>query len=333
LSLSDLELTNLAVSAAGASALHATTSTGVVIRDSILVASGSGVPVVDISGIDTLAGSDLNDLYASDGAVIGTVAGFEAPLLADFQALSYTDAHSISVEPLYADPTAADLHLASQEGRWDPATETWVQDATTSACVDAGDPTRAVDDESAPNGGVVNLGAYGGTAEASRSPASGRWLTLLGTGCAGEPLHGVEPVRWSARGSAWSPTETVSLEVSQSSGSSWQPMVGGSAVRAADGIVWWDTRTVGDGSLYRLRVVSDAPPVVSAASMQDLTVLNGEVPLGDVNGDASLDAGDLMAVVQRESDPGMALEGDPYCLSNEGLDVLWCVLDRVWLVW
>ncbi|UCD51748.1 MAG: right-handed parallel beta-helix repeat-containing protein, partial [Phycisphaerales bacterium] len=62
-----------------------------------------------------------------------------------------------------------DYHLKSQAGRWDVESQVWVQDEVTSACIDAGDPTGSIGDELFPNGGIVNLGAYGGTVEASKS--------------------------------------------------------------------------------------------------------------------------------------------------------------------
>ncbi|UCG47266.1 MAG: hypothetical protein JSU94_17460 [Phycisphaerales bacterium] len=62
-----------------------------------------------------------------------------------------------------------DYHLKSQAGRWDPNEGRWVKDDVTSPCIDAGDPADPVGPESFPNGGIVNMGAYGGTAEASRS--------------------------------------------------------------------------------------------------------------------------------------------------------------------
>ena len=64
---------------------------------------------------------------------------------------------------------AGDYHLKSQAGRWDPIIASWVYDDVTSPCIDAGDPNSPVGDEPLPNGGIVNLGAYGGTAEASKS--------------------------------------------------------------------------------------------------------------------------------------------------------------------
>jgi len=62
-----------------------------------------------------------------------------------------------------------DYHLKSQAGRWDPNSKSWVTDAVTSPCIDAGDPMSPIGLEPFPNGGRVNMGAYGGTAEASKS--------------------------------------------------------------------------------------------------------------------------------------------------------------------
>jgi len=62
-----------------------------------------------------------------------------------------------------------DYHLKSQAGRWDPASQSWVQDDVTSPCIDAGDPNSPIGHELFPNGGIINMGAYGGTVEASKS--------------------------------------------------------------------------------------------------------------------------------------------------------------------
>ncbi len=78
---------------------------------------------------------------------------------------------NIQVDPLFADPNAGDFHLLSRTGRWDPIGAVWIEDYATSPCIDAGDPASPVGHEPAPNGGRINLGAYGGTAEASKSDA------------------------------------------------------------------------------------------------------------------------------------------------------------------
>jgi len=62
-----------------------------------------------------------------------------------------------------------DCHLKSQAGRYEPNNCTWATDDISSPCIDAGDPISAIGYEPFPNGGRINMGAYGGTAEASKS--------------------------------------------------------------------------------------------------------------------------------------------------------------------
>ncbi len=62
-----------------------------------------------------------------------------------------------------------DYHLKSQAGRWNANEGRWTIDDVTSPCIDAGDPLGPIGLEPFPNGGIVNMGAYGGTAEASKS--------------------------------------------------------------------------------------------------------------------------------------------------------------------
>ena len=69
-----------------------------------------------------------------------------------------------------------DYHLKSQAGRWDANDggptghlRGWTMDEVTSLCIDAGDPMTTINFEPFPNGGIVNMGAFGGTAEASKS--------------------------------------------------------------------------------------------------------------------------------------------------------------------
>jgi len=81
---------------------------------------------------------------------------------------------NLTVEP-YASNALwldGDYHLQSQAGRWEPETGTCVHDEATSPCIDAGDPVAPVGLEPSPNGSIINLGAYGGTTQASSSPGS-----------------------------------------------------------------------------------------------------------------------------------------------------------------
>lgn len=70
--------------------------------------------------------------------------------------------------PLFADAANGDYHLRSAGGRYTPSG--WVVDTVTSPAIDAGDPASDYSQESQPNGGRINLGAYGNTAQASRTP-------------------------------------------------------------------------------------------------------------------------------------------------------------------
>jgi len=72
-------------------------------------------------------------------------------------------------DPLFVDSDSGDYHLRSERGRYWPEHDVWVLDAVTSPCIDAGDPTADYSAEQLPDGGRLNLGAYGGTAFASMS--------------------------------------------------------------------------------------------------------------------------------------------------------------------
>jgi predicted outer membrane repeat protein len=93
---------------------------------------------------------------------------------------------NINVDPCFAQPghwddngtpdtdhddfwVDGDYHLKSQAGRWHVSEGRWTIDEVTSPCIDAGDPLGPIGLEPFPNGGIVNMGAYGGTAEASKS--------------------------------------------------------------------------------------------------------------------------------------------------------------------
>ncbi len=93
--------------------------------------------------------------------------------------LSYHDGGgNLSADPSFALAGAwdsqgrwvdGDYHLRSQAGRWDSEAQAWIQDGQTSPCIDAGSPVEPIGLEPFPNGGLVNVGLYGGTAEASKS--------------------------------------------------------------------------------------------------------------------------------------------------------------------
>lgn len=70
-------------------------------------------------------------------------------------------------------------YLKSQVGRWDTISRTWVRDDLMSYCVDAGDPNSEWTGELWPHGRRANVGAHGGTAQASMSVSEAGHLTDL----------------------------------------------------------------------------------------------------------------------------------------------------------
>ena len=80
-----------------------------------------------------------------------------------------SSAFDLHVDPGFADIGKDDYHLKSQAGRWNENTRTWFRDEVTSPCIDAGDITSSIGHETFPNGARINIGAYGGTPQASKT--------------------------------------------------------------------------------------------------------------------------------------------------------------------
>jgi predicted outer membrane repeat protein len=91
---------------------------------------------------------------------------------------------NIYSNPLFVDAANGDYHLKSEGWRWNTNSQSWTWDDVTSRCIDAGDPSFPVGDElmSVPRDpdntyGVnryINMGAFGGTCQASMPPRD--WL-------------------------------------------------------------------------------------------------------------------------------------------------------------
>jgi hypothetical protein len=103
----------------------------------------------------------LSEVHIGDGTASVTYSDIQG---------AFTGKGNIDADPLFADPANGDYHLKSQVGRWHSFSGSWIIDGITSPCIDTGDPSMPVGNEAEPNGGRINMGAYGGTIEASRSP-------------------------------------------------------------------------------------------------------------------------------------------------------------------
>ncbi len=77
---------------------------------------------------------------------------------------------SISEDPLFIDAPAYNFHLSSPAGHFEEGVLVDRTPGALSGCIDSGDPLLDVGAEPIPNGGRRNLGAFGGTCDASRTP-------------------------------------------------------------------------------------------------------------------------------------------------------------------
>jgi hypothetical protein len=169
--------------------------------------SGDGSSVIRIAYSNILGGKTT--VEDSERAIIWGAGNIDFdPLFANPGYWTDVNDPNIVVEP--NDPNAVwingDYHLKSKAGRWDPTSKSWIIDDVTSPCIDAGNPMSSVEDEPEPDGGIINMGAYGGSSQASKSPSEINAKYGGGTGESNDPYLiytaeqmntiGAEPNEW-----------------------------------------------------------------------------------------------------------------------------------------
>ncbi len=120
-----------------------------------------------------------NDVWGPGGAVlyrkwIAADTWYDVVDVAELNDFTFATGN-ISADPLFVHldgiPENSDYHLQSEAGHYDPGPPpSWPPDPATSPCIDAGDPAYDHHNEAEPNGWRINMGRYGNTAEASKSP-------------------------------------------------------------------------------------------------------------------------------------------------------------------
>lgn len=124
---------------------------------------------VNSSGVNITISNSI--IWGNEGTAV-TIANASSTYPVTYSDIQggYPGTGNMNSDPLFAAASSSDYHLKSTGGRYNPASDTWVSDSTCSPCLDAGDPWDSVEYEPPLNGDRVNMGAYGGTAEASKSP-------------------------------------------------------------------------------------------------------------------------------------------------------------------
>ncbi len=124
-----------------------------------------------VGGIYGASANSYNAFWSNEGGNVGGGAGFgPGDLVVNplFTSNGYWDDNQTAVEndDFWVN---GDYHVQSEAGRWSPNDNRWIVDNHTSSCIDAGDPDSNWTAELWPHGRHINIGAYGGTTQASMS--------------------------------------------------------------------------------------------------------------------------------------------------------------------
>jgi hypothetical protein len=124
-----------------------------------------------VGGIYGTSANSYNSFWSNEGGNVGGGAGIgPGDIIANplFASDGYWDDNETPDESddFWVD---GDYHVQSEAGRWSPVERRWITDAQTSPCVDAGGPDSDWTAELWPHGRHMNIGAYGGTTQASMS--------------------------------------------------------------------------------------------------------------------------------------------------------------------
>jgi hypothetical protein len=134
--------------------------------------SGPQMPVFPGGGIHSV-GCDIviknSIVWYNEGTPVSLTNPLpNSPVLYSNIERGFLGSGNIADEPLFAPTAVPDYHLQSIHGRFNPANGMWVADNIHSPCIDAGDPRDPMGHEPFPNGRRINMGAYGGTRQASK---------------------------------------------------------------------------------------------------------------------------------------------------------------------
>ncbi|WP_321417674.1 disaggregatase related repeat-containing protein [uncultured Methanomethylovorans sp.] len=129
--------------------------------DGVSSVTGSGVGIWNTNPTYSKFVVQNNDIYNNkNGQTYGS---------------GFTMSNNRNVDPLCVDSTtstisARDYHLQSTVGHY--SIGSWVKDSVSSTLIDAGYSSSSYSSEPSPNGGMINIGRYGNTAQASKSGSS-----------------------------------------------------------------------------------------------------------------------------------------------------------------
>ncbi len=273
--------------------------------------------------------SDYNLLYKTGAGQVGLWQGVANGSLFSWQGATQLDQNSLAQDPLFVDRDGADnilgyggitndgrdddFHEQSQDGSFhvgssapvvsavsglpiaQPGTET--VDSQQSPAIDRGDAAYAPANELSPNGNFINLGAFGNTSQASKSPVQYVMVTRPDGGETW-PEEQTFAIRWRSHDAA----DTVDIQLLQGG---VPVLVDGLPLIADDTpndgeFLWTIPDTVAPGSDYRFRVTRG---VLSDTSNADFTIA-APIHIYYVN-DSVVQAGDWTTAVGSDANDGL----------------------------
>jgi parallel beta-helix repeat protein len=181
------------------------------------------------------------------------------------------DAHGGTRDPLFVDADGADNLLGYTAGA-DHGLDDDFRLSASSPALDAGDPAGDFTLEPSPNGGRVDLGAYGNTAQATLRPAQ-TVQVLSPNGL--EKFEEGQSVAILVRASGLSAGTTVTLEFSADDGATWSTVTSSLALDGAGRASFnWMVPAVAEADRALIRVTANAAPMPQDVSDEPFLVTN-----------------------------------------------------------
>ena len=276
------------------------------------------------------ASSDYNLFYTTGAGKVGFWQDAARTSFAAWRGASFLDAHSLFADPLFVGPRGPGGRLgyfsAADDGRDDDFHEqstvgsfhggslapvldaatglpvsaggAFAADAANSPALDRGRPTDAFANEPAPSGSFINLGAYGNTAQASRSIVP---YVLVTNPDGGETLPGNQTFAVEWRADAY--TGTVDIELLRAGSPDVVLLIADDAANNGS-FAWRVPATLPEASDYLLRVRRNDLPALSDASNAPFSVVP-PIRIYYVN-DATFEAGDWTTVPGDDANDGLS---------------------------
>lgn len=287
--------------------------TGASVRNNIF-SFGSGVMLDVAADAQTGFQSDYNLFYFTSAGAIARWQNVLRPNLAAWQATAFLDQNSLVRDPLFV-AMGSNYHIQSAYGSYKgaadnpgggfapilsaatglpmtPAAGSFSVDAATSPALDRGDANDAYGGEPSPNGGYVNIGAFGNTAQASISPVEYVLVTKADGGEAwvmGQPFT----IRWRSHDKQG----TVDLELVRDGDPGYSFVIATDTPNDGE-FIWTPPTNLAPSGDYRIRVrrggLTDASDGVFSLSapVTRYYVNDNEVSMGDATTAVGDDAND-----------------------------------------